>query len=134
MAARRLGVSVATIRRYEGSRLHPRQGEDGVWRFNPEEVDALADQPRSHRSAPRDEGQAAARAFFLFGRGRDLREIVIDTKLHPRVVRELYAEWLVDLQTGEERRRSRAADLEWERDREQRDRAWQERERIHRHD
>lgn len=40
--ARRLGKSVATVRRMEGSQLHPRRDAGGVLRFNPAEVDRVA--------------------------------------------------------------------------------------------
>lgn len=40
--ARRLGKSVATVRRLEGSLLHPRRDASGVLRFNPTEVDRVA--------------------------------------------------------------------------------------------
>lgn len=40
--ATRLGVSVSTVRRYEGDRLHPRVGEDDVRWFDDKEVAALA--------------------------------------------------------------------------------------------
>src|SRR5829696_9127484 len=40
--AARLGVSTSTVRRYEGDLLHPKKGADGVNRFEPAEVAALA--------------------------------------------------------------------------------------------
>src|SRR5436190_6464805 len=40
--ARRLGKSVATVRRMEGSQLHPRRDAGGVLRFNPAEVERVA--------------------------------------------------------------------------------------------
>jgi hypothetical protein len=46
--ARSLGRSLATVRRLEGSLLHPRLLE-GVWRFESREVEALADEVRAGR-------------------------------------------------------------------------------------
>ncbi len=40
--ARRLGKSIATVRRMEGSVLHPRRDEQGVLRFSSEEVERVA--------------------------------------------------------------------------------------------
>jgi len=42
MVARRLGKSESTIRRWDGVRLHPVVGPDGVNRYDPVEVEALA--------------------------------------------------------------------------------------------
>lgn len=40
--ARRLGKSIATVRRIEGVLLHPTRDERGVHHFDPNEVEALA--------------------------------------------------------------------------------------------
>src|SRR5690606_14384846 len=40
--ARRLGKSIATVRRMEGVELHPTRDERGVHHFDPDEVDAVA--------------------------------------------------------------------------------------------
>jgi hypothetical protein len=67
--------------------------------------------------------------FELLRLGRDLRDIVITARVHPRVVRELYTEWLVSLRDGEQRRRDAASAAEDERRRsrvEREDRAWRE--------
>jgi hypothetical protein len=40
--AKRLGKSLATVRRLEGSRLHPVADTRGVHHFDPDEVEALA--------------------------------------------------------------------------------------------
>src|SRR4051812_42219317 len=51
--ATRLGVSVSTVRRYEGDRLHPRLDEDDVRWFDDKEVASLAaslaNEPRAVR-------------------------------------------------------------------------------------
>jgi len=41
--AKRLGKSVATVRRLEGQALHPRRDARGVLRFDPDEVEAVAE-------------------------------------------------------------------------------------------
>lgn len=45
--ARRLGKSIATVRRLEGVLLNPVQDELGVWHFDDAEVDRLAAEVRS---------------------------------------------------------------------------------------
>lgn len=40
--AKRLGKSLATVRRMEGAELHPTRGSNGVHLFDPDEVDAVA--------------------------------------------------------------------------------------------
>ena len=66
-AAKRLGISVATLRRYEGELLHPMKDGNGHHRFDPEDLRAagpevasgangrrrLRRQPRVHRALPR---------------------------------------------------------------------------------
>lgn len=50
--AKRLGKSIATVRRMEGVELHPTRGSNGVHLFDPDEVDAAArgeTLDRSHR-------------------------------------------------------------------------------------
>ena len=45
-AAKRLGISVATLRRYEGKLIHPIKDKNGEHRFDPQELDALAEKLR----------------------------------------------------------------------------------------
>jgi hypothetical protein len=45
--ARRIGKSVATVRRLEGVELHPRRDSSGVHRFSLDEVERLAKKIRS---------------------------------------------------------------------------------------
>jgi hypothetical protein len=47
--ARRLGKSLATVRRLEGSSLHPRRDDNGVHWFDESEVQRLADNRRTTR-------------------------------------------------------------------------------------
>jgi hypothetical protein len=77
--------------------------------FNPEEVAEL----KLTRTAPRaaapamSEGGIAARVFYMFDHGRELREIVEELEVPPGVVRDLWHEWMTDLEDGEaERKRS----------------------------
>jgi len=61
--AKRLGRSLATVRRMEGTELHPSVDDRGVHRFDPDEVDAFtargSDQPAQapvfeHDQSPRE--------------------------------------------------------------------------------
>jgi hypothetical protein len=96
--ARRLGLSVASVRRFEGSRLHPRCDEHGVWLFDPEEVRGLAAE-RARRdggdskAARLHEGDLAARVFELFEAGRSLSAIVRELHEEPAKIRRLHREW-----------------------------------------
>lgn len=111
--ATRLGVSIATVRRMEGSALHPTVDSQGVHWFAVTEVRSVSIE-RSQKPLARgaDEGEVAARVFELFRLGADLRKVVIAVRVHPRVVRALYAEWLVSLNDGERARRETQEDAE----------------------
>jgi hypothetical protein len=90
-----LGVSISTVRRYEGSRLHPKVGDDDVHWFDPKEVAAVAveltNEPRTARRrnanatiAPahsRDE--IAALVFERLEQRQSLAEIVIGVRIEP---------------------------------------------------
>jgi hypothetical protein len=54
------------------------------------------------------EGRIAARVFYLFDKGRELREIVEELEIPPGIVRDLWHEWLTDLDEGETNRRKNA--------------------------
>ena len=98
--------SIFPIRKMEGTKLHPVREARG-WVFDPAEVAEL----KLTRTAPRPaapampEGRVAARVFYLFDHGRELREIVEELEVPPGVVRELWHEWMTDLQEGELERR-----------------------------
>src|SRR5262245_11414154 len=69
--ARRLGRSNGVVRFQEGKTLHPWRDSDGIWRFDPAEVEALAS--KLEATAANDEGspnlspgKLAARACQLF--------------------------------------------------------------------
>jgi hypothetical protein len=121
--AERLGVSLSTVRRFEGVRLHPVTGRGGVRLFDPTEVAALAAElatrrgkvagqgaPGAHKmpqerpgpaAAERTPGELAALVFERLERRESLAEIVVGLKVPPAVVRELHREWLVGLTEGE---------------------------------
>lgn len=96
--ATRLGVSLSTVRRMEFVRLCPVCDGDGIWRFDPVEVEALPPRTKRTRKTKRQRqaavGRTAARVFKLFERGADLTYIVTGLKLEPRVVRGLHSDWL----------------------------------------
>ena len=97
--ARRLGVSVPTVRRMEGRVLHPERGEGRVRYFDEAEVDALAvhlaQEADKKPEAPRvlTEGEIAARLFPIFERGVSWLDAVVSTKLPPKEVRAAYWQW-----------------------------------------
>lgn len=114
-----LGVSISSVRRLEGDRLHPEVGQDGVRYFDPAEVTALAANFASDRKPSRSTtasalspklpaGELAARAFERFDQRQSLAEIVIALRVEPKVVRELFHEWQVGLTQGELRRNEAA--------------------------
>lgn len=115
--AARLGVSTSTVRRYEGVQLHPRKGADGVNRFQPQEVAALAmtllgqkpPRPKTRdarngetpRTSPRTPGDIAAEVFERLEQRQSLAEIVVGVRVTPELVRELHREWQRGLIEGE---------------------------------
>lgn len=99
-----LEMSVSNVRRLEGDLLHPMRGADGVWYFDPDEVQALQTTRRvaiepdaiSRGSADGgvdDAGDLAARLFPLFERGVSFAEAVQSTHARPSAVRALFWEW-----------------------------------------
>lgn len=107
--ADRLGISVSTVRRYEGSRLHPQTGAAGVHWFDAAEVATfaaeLANEPRMRRRlrvvapaprgmpAPRSADELAAQVFERLEQRQTLAEIVIGVRIAPERVRELHVQW-----------------------------------------
>lgn len=119
--ADRLGVSVSTVRRYEGTRLHPTIGADGVRTFAAEDVVRLAKtlaaeleaSPRAAaKAAARAEelskGELAARVFERLEQRQSLAEIVVALRVPPDDVRALYRSWLIGLWEGELKNRTPA--------------------------
>lgn len=76
--ARRLGKSIATVRRLEGTLLHPRTDPSGIRRFDAREVDALHNEVRHGRRLPN-----GLRSLDGNGQDEGLRREV--TKLKSRV-------------------------------------------------
>lgn len=106
--AERLGVSTSTVRRMEFDRLHPVEDEQGVWRFDPAELEGIEPRARRQRAPTSEEarerqreGRIAARVFLLFARNASLARIVVTTKQTPERVRALYHEWVTSLEEGE---------------------------------
>jgi hypothetical protein len=118
-AAKRAGISVAAIRRLEGSLLFP-ETIAGIDRFRPSEVAALPKSalslfkpmsPKPEQPGRRTPGDEAADVFALFAEHKDLREIVTTLHVSPERVRTLYHHWLIDLKTGERLRQPKRPEL-----------------------
>ncbi len=85
--AAELGVSSSTVRRLEGSELHPVTLDDGKHVFDPEEVRAVArTRARSGTASPR--GELAARACELFREGKGSIDVIIALRQPFEVVLE----------------------------------------------
>lgn len=118
--AKRLGVSISTVRRLEGERLHPLIDGKGVRRFKASDVERLAKELEAEQRSPRNAQQAVVRAaemskgelaalvFERLEQRHSLSEIVIALRVPPEDVRELYHTWLVGLWTGELQRKEPA--------------------------
>ena len=105
--ARRLGKSISTVRRLEGVDLHPVRGPDGVNRFDPAEVEALARRTGAPGSASLAPGVLAARVFKRLDEKATLHDLVIELEQPPQVLRALYREWQLGFEDGEKQRRLR---------------------------
>ena len=94
--ARVLGTSLATVRRKEDAgTLHPIV-IDGVHYFSPAEVDALraSSQPVAEGGKrEQTSGEIAAAAFECFERGRTPRQVVIELKQDPQIIRNLFRQY-----------------------------------------
>lgn len=82
-AARRLGVSLATVRRMEGAELQP-VIIDGKHCFAIDELD-------KHRKVT--DGDLAAQAFELFNADMTQVDVVIALKEPPERIRKLFQDW-----------------------------------------
>ena len=105
--ASRLDISVSTVRRYEGERLHPVIDDKGVRWFEEKEVAALAAElmneggkrpngkaEASPRAAEqRTPGEVAALVFERFEERQSLAEIVIGLRLEPDLVAQLFDQY-----------------------------------------
>lgn len=116
--ATRLGVSVSTVRRLEGTKLHPTIDSDDVRWFAESEVVAyaaeLANTTRVKRRGAsvvtaaatppgRSQGELAAQVFERFEQRQSLAEIVVGLRIAPDVVRSLFEQWNLGLTEGQQR-------------------------------
>ncbi len=111
--AKRLGISISTVRRLEGTRLHPLIDDKSVRRFKASHVERLAKELEAEQRSPRNaqqavvrsaempKGELAALVFERLEQRHSLAEIVIALRVPPEDVRELYHSWLVGLWAGE---------------------------------
>lgn len=118
--AKRLDVSISTVRRLEGTRLHPSIDDKSVRRFKASDVERLAKEMQAEQRSPRNAQQAVVRAaempkgelaalvFERLEQRHSLSEIVIALRVPPEDVRELYHAWLVGLWAGELQRKEPA--------------------------
>jgi hypothetical protein len=118
--AKRLGISISTVRRLEGTRLHPAIDSNSVRRFKASDVERLAKELEAEQRSPRNAQQAVVRAaemskgelaalvFEKLEQRHSLSEIVIALRVPPEDVRDLYHTWLVGLWTGELQRKEPA--------------------------
>jgi hypothetical protein len=116
--AERIGASIPTVRRCEGTLLHPEVDENGVHWFDPKEVTALAasrannalsrGKIRDATSAreSRTKGEVAALVYERFEQRQSQAEIVIGLRVEPETVRELFGQYcrgLIDAQLDHKR-------------------------------
>ena len=118
--AKRLDVSISTVRRLEGTRLHPLIDDKSVRRFKASDVERLAKELEAEQRSPRNAQQAVVRAaeiskgelaalvFERLEQRHSLSEIVIALRVPPEDVRDLYHSWLVGLWAGELQRKEPA--------------------------
>lgn len=114
--ATRLGISVSTVRRLEGTRLHPTIDSDDVRWFDGKEVASLAAElanatsskrkgtrgTRSVEATPaRSQGEIAALVFERFEQRQSLAEIVVGLRVPPETVRSLFDQWSLGLTEGQ---------------------------------
>lgn len=114
--ASRLNISVSTVRRYEGERLHPTVDENDVRWFDEKDVAALAaemvnapsaKQSRATSATPahpgeqRSAGDIAALVFERLEQRQSLAEIVIGLRVEPDKVRVLFDQWCLGLSEGQ---------------------------------
>jgi hypothetical protein len=94
-AARRLGVSVTTLRRMEGDLLHPEKGPGGVHLFDVSEVEAAFVKVRSSRQGTfAADGEIAAEVFALLDDGLNPVDVVRRMRVSPEVVEHLQTQWV----------------------------------------
>ena len=93
--ARRLGMSLSSVRRMEGELLKPIVDARGVHHFEEAEIQAVFVRVRRMR-APHDEhadGALAAAAFALFRSGADVIAVVKELREAPEKIEALFVQW-----------------------------------------
>src|ERR1043165_1200087 len=100
-------ASISTVRRLEGTRLHPSIDNKSVRRFKASDVERLAKELEAEQRSPRNaqqavvpaaeipKGELAALVFERLEQRHSLSEIVIPLRVPPDEVRELYHSWLL---------------------------------------
>lgn len=91
--AKALGCSIPTVRRMEGTVLHPTEDAEGVHRFDPVEVIQLINDRSARAVDPSKEGERDARVFEMLDAGRGVREIVTTLRLSVEVALKLSDQW-----------------------------------------
>ena len=114
--ASRLGISVSTVRRLEGTRLHPTIDSEDVRWFDEKEVASLAAElvnasnskrkgtrgtPGGEATPTRSHGETAALVFERFEQRQSLAEIVVGLRVAPATVRALFDQWSLGLTEGQ---------------------------------
>lgn len=84
--AQRLGISLTTVRRREGTILHPKTDPNGTHYFDPKEIDRVAVREK-HASA---NGEITAHILQLLRDGHSLIDVIIETRQPERLVRRLH--------------------------------------------
>ncbi|MEI9935585.1 MAG: hypothetical protein WDO69_00035 [Pseudomonadota bacterium] len=93
--ARRLGLSLSSVRRMEGVQLKPIVGERGVRYFEETEIQTVLVRVRRTR-VPVDEradGTLAAAAFTRFRNGADVVAVVTELRVAPEKIESLFEHW-----------------------------------------
>jgi hypothetical protein len=91
--AKALGCSIPTVRRMEGTTLHPTEDAEGVHRFDPVEVIHLVHDRSARAVDPSKEGERDARVFEMLDTGKGVREIVTTLRLPVEVALKLADQW-----------------------------------------
>jgi hypothetical protein len=89
--AERLAISETSVRRLEGTQLHPAHRGRFVY-FDEREVESYAAEQAPGRRTG-NPGEIAAKAFELFRAGKGFRDVVIELRQTPERVRQLYREY-----------------------------------------
>jgi hypothetical protein len=94
--AQRIARSYGHVRTLQArGEIRGKRGDDGVWRYDASQVDALlAKRPIKIGRRRPGQGEQAARAFELFAQGKRNREVVVALREAPERVRELRREFV----------------------------------------